>query len=713
MGKFIKSVIFTTVAIVVGIGLGPAGFAAIGIVTIGKAALVATGLQLLSRILFKAPSVGGQRGDTKQTIQLPVASPRWILGRSRVGGVLVWYQEVKTAKEESTAAKGSNFNVHAVFLIAQGECDAIEEVYIDNVKLKLKREDTTDGVKLSSDGAFNVSPEQDRQWSVEDPRRATIWQYFKADGTQGKSIRDLFTTAGLEGDVLGDQDDQYVWNDRHKLRGISYVHIKLHQPGPGAEDVYRGFPTINFVVRGLKIKDPTKPNDAAVWTDNAAMCRAWFLQERRRVDAVAIDKAAFEAAKRVCDEEIYIDPTQAFPASSARERLELSIYSDRTKRYTVNGVVNADDDASLVEDHMDIAWQGYVVESQGKFYFKPGVMTSASRTISQDDIIDIGATQRAPSFSDRVNQLQWGLVQSKDHDYQQLELPPLVDAKALAEDSNIPLARNVGSLAYVNDVMIALRLLSIQFRRARIGQSWNYTIKPGRNFSNIDILPTDRVLITDENYGLNNTRLFVRKKTVGEDFSVNLELTADPDDLYSHANILRPPRIRVGSGNSNAASPFGIYIYHGNRTGTGTNARASFAFMIYWPYKANDEVDVEYSVGRRIGLRSYDDWRANVRSFTTTQSNIVFRALNREYATLYIRIRIKGFGWAGARLAGSNVRSRRDFVTAAEFNKGYVRTANIPAPPNSEHVNVSQYGYLTCAANERIKSYYPHLNLCP
>ena len=775
MSNTIKGIIFTTVAIVVGVYLGGT---AVGLAVVAQAAAVATGLQLLSRILFKPPSVGGQKGSTTQTIQQPVYPPRWILGRARVGGVIVWIRDgISANSDNQTGVEGGNHDIHVVFLIAQGECDAIEEIYVNDVRVKFKRTATSDGAKLESTGTYNADKAVDKFYKRQVGRIITVWEYFKADGTQGKSIRDLFT--GSPGkDNLGDSTDKYAWNESHKLRGISYVHVRIHQPGENRNyPLFRGFPNINFVVRGLKIKDPSSSTAVAEWTDNAALCRWWFLNERRGVESMAIDMPSFIAARDLSDTNIHI-PYSQIQGWTQDERDILSYYGRDSSQYTINGVVNADDDAQIVEDQMDVAWQGYVVESGGKFYFKPGSSEPATRTISQDDIIDIGVTQRASAFNDRVNGLQWGLVQSLHNDYQQLELPPLVDAGYLAEDANIPLTRSVGSLAYVNHVIVALRLLSIQLRRSRINKSWNYTVKPGENFQNLEILPTDRVIIHDKEYGLNGERLFVKSKTVNEDLSVSLELIEDNDNIYNQTDIIPPPQIRLGGEYFTQAPIIDSYSVRrgGWRRGVKDRDRVYISFKYSAVQDVNREIEIEFATRFNFAYPGFDgvpDLRNRVARIYGSSESYAARQLvpNLRFSTIRLtsvykrtfyfdlrysilpshsfvsrNIRISG-GGGGARiiLGRGATLYRARWVNADDTRSEYTRwrsafasiylddaiplaTANAIYDGTSDgwadtaivqrdvdyrdEMGIEEIGRVTCWRNARISRIYPHLSEC-
>ena len=135
-------------------------------------------------------------------------------------------------------------------------------------------------------------------------------------------------------------------------------------------------------------------------------------------------------------------------------------------RYAVNGVVFSDDDPSGVEAELDFAWQGYAVEADGVYYFRPGADRTVSRAITPDDIVAIESIQPAPAIQDRINTATMSLAQSREHDWLEASLPELEDSDAVARDGETR-AEDLGSRAFIADPIAGGRLLAILLRRAR------------------------------------------------------------------------------------------------------------------------------------------------------------------------------------------------------------------------------------------------------
>ena len=202
--------------------------------------------------------------------------------------------------------------------------------------------------------------------------------------------------------------------------------------------------------------------DPRVWTENAAAVRYWWETERRGRSADLIDEAAFTAAYATCEEEV--DVTDDLPASHNEFRRFGVV-----KQYTINGVITAGDDVSSVEDQLDAAWAGEVIEAGGKLLFKPGAErpATAKLDLSGADIVAPPSVQPWAPLQDRVNAIDIELAQSRAHHWSKLSLPEYVDQDALDRDG----VKRAGSLrlAYVTDPLAAGRLQAVE-PAARAGE---------------------------------------------------------------------------------------------------------------------------------------------------------------------------------------------------------------------------------------------------
>ena len=502
-----------TSLIVIGIGALTGGLsAAIASTSILAGALIGGGLAALNYLLApKPPTLGSQRADTRHTVQAAVSPARWIVGRARVGGVLVFYKETNDGQD-----------LHLALVLSEGACDQIERLWVDGEEVELVPTDRT------GDGESGRRLEPQENSTHRD--KLTIYEYFRADGTEGDSLR----TAVAEG---MDTDAQGEWTTAHRLTGLSWVHVHLHQPKYGNNIDNRFWartPELNFLVKGLKLTWPGQT--APTWTENAAAIRYWWLRTRRGLPAAAIDAASFRAAHSLCGETIHFSLPTGYED-----------YATSSMRYAVNGVIHADDDPERVEAELDFAWAGWAVELDGVYHFLPGADRPIARAITPDDIIAIEGIQPAPALQDRINAATLSLAQSREHDWLEASLPEFADTAAEARDGE-RLPQDLGTRPFVADPIAGGRLLAIALRRARASATFTYRVKPGPNLEWLAIRPSDWVNINDPEHGLESFQALVTRTVVNPDWSVTLDLVEQPAGVYADTLVLpgiKPRRIDI------------------------------------------------------------------------------------------------------------------------------------------------------------------------
>ena len=376
--------------------------------------------------------------------------------------------------------------------------------------------------------------------------------------------------------------------DAHKLQGLSWVYVKLTQPNykdaegrPNYDKrTFTRVPNIEFLIKGMKLRwpglvtqwasgtdyeagdfvsndetewrcivahtssatgEPTQTNsggtnweedtDPRVWTENAAAVRYWWETERRGRSADLIDEAAFTAAYATCEEEV--DVADDLPTGYEEFRRFGVV-----KKYAINGVITAGDEVSSVEDQLDAAWAGEVIEAGGKLLFKPGAErpATAKLDLSGADIVAPPSVQPWAPLQDRVNAIDIELAQSRAHGWSKLSLPEYVDSDALDRDG----VKRAGSLrlAYVTDPLAAGRLQAVNLRRARESLRLEASVTPGDNFERLPLIPTDVVTVTVPEHGLTDARMEVERVSIEPDWSVVLSLREVLDDTYDDTLVL-------------------------------------------------------------------------------------------------------------------------------------------------------------------------------
>ena len=70
--------------------------------------------------------------------------------------------------------------------------------------------------------------------------------------------------------------------------------------------------------------------------------------------------------------------------------------------------------------------------------------------------------------------------------------------------------------------------MATQLRRERASASYSYRVLPGAMFEALNWLPTDRLMLSDPEYGFVETRVMIEKITRNEDWSLNVTLREAP-----------------------------------------------------------------------------------------------------------------------------------------------------------------------------------------
>ena len=436
--------------------------------------------------------------QTRRTVIESSISARWILGRARVGGFFTWYKEV-----------GDDV-AHFVFTLSQGECEGLHKVYVDGNDLEIVEEVTAyAGCTYYLPGANS-----DYRGKFE------LWFYPG-------------TTVTSPPASLAAIDSGY-WDSEHLGVDLCFVHVKLTQPNYGRdtnevdfdERFWTGIPQINYVVDGLKISYPGQATK--IHTRNAAAIRYWYETERLERDSRAIDTTSFNSAFITCGQRVLVGVT------------------GEDQRYTIDGVLTSEDRSLSVISDFDFAWQGFVLEVDGKLHFKPGaeIPNSSGKALNIDNnmIRFIGA-QPSPSLSDRVNACDMTIDQSSQHDWLTTDLEEVKDQTNIDRDGR-RLTRNLGVRRFITNPHTGRRLMAIALRRARAVATYSYQISPGTNFENLSIVPGDLLLVTDKARGLVGERLLVIHQTLERDWSVRLTLTELPTGIFADTVVVRPQKPR-------------------------------------------------------------------------------------------------------------------------------------------------------------------------
>ncbi len=559
---------------------------------------ISVGASLLARMLKSRPRLDALDGPT-HTIQSEVVNARFLAGKMRTPGVLCYFGAAgREARMGLVLGEGP---CEGLADDGTPERTGKAVIWIDGKRVQLERTTQSGGDLLKPvagdkyDGKieiweyFAADGSQGAAMRTAETTKLIDNSDYQGGGTgEFDDYGNPRQIEQLQPSPFPPWTDGADGTDAHKLQGLSWVYVKLTQPNyKDAEGrpnygkrTFTRVPNIEFLIKGMKLRwpglvtqwesgadyeagdfvsnddtewrctadhtsasgnEPTQTNsggtnweedtDPRVWTENAAAVRYWWETERRGRSADLIDEAAFTAAYAACEEEV--DVTDDLPTSHNEFRRFGVV-----KQYTINGVITAGDDVSSVEDQLDAAWAGEVIEAGGKLLFKPGAErpATAKLDLSGADIVAPPSVQPWAPLQDRVNAIDIELAQSRAHGWSKLSLPEYVDQDALDRDG----VKRAGSLrlAYVTDPLAAGRLQAVNLRRARESLRLEASVTPGDNFERLPLIPTDVVTVTVSEHGLTDARMEVERVSIEPDWSVVLSLREVLDDTYDDTLVL-------------------------------------------------------------------------------------------------------------------------------------------------------------------------------
>ena len=655
------------------------------VVAIGINAAITFGVALLSRLLSPRRTPLEALDGVKHTIRAEVVNARWVLGKARTPGVLCyWGSEGRVAKMG--------------LVLSEGACEKIEErVWIDGHAVKLVRT-----VAASGDLLTPIT-------TSEYHGKIEIREYFKADGSQGTQMQTAaatidYTYDGQDGPgvfgadpTLFTEHQRYTdpagnvitqsfvtpfpaWTAEHKLIGLSWVYVKLTQPDYGQDldaRFWNSVPNLEFLVKGIKIPWPSQTTPA--WTENAAALRYWWETVRRGRLADDIHTGDFTAAYNLCEQDVDVTNDGADPLPA-----DYSGFNPVSKRYSINGVISAGDDVSQVEDQLDAAWAGEVVEVAGQLRFRPGVdKTVATLALTDADIVEPPVVQPWAPLQERVNAISTEIAQSRSHEWTVLGLPQYTDAAALNRDGVL----RPGSIqmAFVDDPIAAGRLQAILLRRSRESLRLELVVKPGNTFQRLALIPTDRVKVTNSEFGLSDARMEVERVMVREDWSVELTLREDLDDTFAdtlvlpslHPRVIRVPD-RVEPKPRTPDAPNVILVASGLDTSSFYALLAGVTLSSDVGEDSIDRTQLQISTSDS-GHSTTSGWSDPLQDVLQARPPVTHTFLARDYGTYWVSARVR-VGFSGSWSAWSAPVSATTVITPRDAGFAAAPTLRLIRP---------------------------------
>ena len=432
----------------------------------------------------------------KSMVQASSMPARWVIGKVRISGLLTYINPRQT----------DNRTLDMVLVLAEGELNAITGIWVNGEFVTFETRDTDDGPALVA-----TSPPFTEHF--------TVYPYLTGD-------------PGTDDDpVVGRVMRRYQpedWGTEHKLRNKAWVHVVVTQPNYGMDDeqkIWGSPPDVSFEVEGMQL---TLPDGTQEYTRNAAAARYWFLTERRGVPAETIDATSYQTAFDLCDANVSVSVPSGynFPGTDIR--------------YPFDGVISSGDKVDNIEEELDFITQGYIAEVNGMFFIVAGADHAPTRTLDiATEAIGEAPVEVASAIQERVNSVTMALGQSSAHEYQNYSLPAIIDEEGVERDGEHRY-QDLGTRAFTSSPIVGARLMATQIRRARPAKKIVYPLRPGENFENLTLKPSDVTLVTDPAHGFDRLRCTVLGIQTDENWAVQLEVQETPLGIYSDRVKLPP-----------------------------------------------------------------------------------------------------------------------------------------------------------------------------
>jgi hypothetical protein len=330
-------------------------------------------------------------------------------------------------------------------------------------------------------------------------------------------------TAGAAADSDLISEASSIWTSNHKNAGCACMMVRMKWN----PDLFPQDPILKSVIKGAKVYDPRTAT--TVWTQNAALCTAHFLNDPnfgKGVPYSRIKTAELIEAANICDEDIVLATSVAagafvvgsiysiesvgstnFTAIGASANTIGVIFAatgagsgsgtafNTEKRYTVNGTINSDQDPSDVLRDLAGAMAGSVVDTGGIWTIRAGAYRTPSITLTDDDLVSGFSMQPRQSRHDTFNRVR-GVYISPQMQWAPADFPAVGNTTYKAADGGLWLDKDI-QLNFTTSPATAQRLAKIDLERGRqqITSSASYNLKA------MQLMPTDTVMQTRARLG--------------------------------------------------------------------------------------------------------------------------------------------------------------------------------------------------------------------
>lgn len=391
---------------------------------------------------------------------------------------------------ESTGA--SNKFLHIILTLAGHEVNAIGDIYIDDQVATL-------------DGSGYVTSQS---WAS----KIRIVKYTGAQTTAPELL--LAESNQINSDFVGN--------------GIAYLYIRLEYD----QDVFpNGIPMFTAIVQGKKVYDPRTTSTA--FSANAALCIRDYITDTRGLGDASVNDTTFSASANVCDENVTL-------AVGGTE-----------KRYTMNGIINADQTPSDILQQMMTCCAGTTFWGQGDWQLKVGYYTTPVKTFTLDDLRGPIQLQTRQSMGSIFNSVI-GTFNDAAQGYITVDYPKLYSGTFLAEDNGVDSPIDL-ALPFTTSAASAQRISKLTLFRGRE----QMTLTADFGMAGFEVQVGDIVAFTNDRYGWTAKEFevvgwrFYANQDAG-DLRVNLELRETSEAAFDWS----AEESAIISNNTNLPSPF-------------------------------------------------------------------------------------------------------------------------------------------------------------
>lgn len=309
--------------------------------------------------------------------------------------------------------------------------------------------------------------------------------------------------------------------------GIAYLYIRLEYD----QDVFpNGIPMFTAIVQGKKVYDPRTTSTA--FSANAALCIRDYITDTRGLGDASVNDTTFSASANVCDENVTL-------AVGGTE-----------KRYTMNGIINADQTPNDILQQMMTCCAGTTFWGQGDWQLKVGYYTTPVKTFTLNDLRGPIQLQTRQSMGSIFNSVI-GTFNDAAQGYITVDYPKLYSGTFLAEDNGVDSPIDL-ALPFTTSAASAQRISKLTLFRGRE----QMTLTADFGMAGFQVQVGDIVAFTNDRYGWTAKEFEVvgwrfYADQDGGDLRVNLELR----ETSSAAFDWSAEESAIISNNTNLPSP--------------------------------------------------------------------------------------------------------------------------------------------------------------